>query len=96
MLTVLPQIEALYEVHIPIDRHETLVAVLAIVAGQFLKGERTVGGAADTDIAAAAFCRFLLLRRSQLSVKGSTDHGEAKDRTYERGYDDVLRHPDQG
>ena len=44
MLAVLPQRKTFYEVHVAVDRHEAFVAVLAIVAGQFLDRERTVSG----------------------------------------------------
>ena len=44
MLAHLPQREALYQVHLAVYRHKTIVAVLTIVAGQFLGRIRVVGG----------------------------------------------------
>ena len=85
MLTVLPQIEAFYEVHVAIDGRKALIAVLVIVLGKCFERERTIGGLVNVGDLTATVLRL------QPPVESSPDHGQAEDRAYERGYDYILR-----
>jgi hypothetical protein len=80
VLTVLPQIEALYEIHVAIDGRKALIAVLVIVLGQFFERERTIGGLVNVGDLTATVLRL------QPPVESSPDHGQAEDRSSLRAW----------